>query len=794
MKHVEILSIVQLPPKYCIICNLLVSDGQALRRHYEEHRLKFLANIDGNVENILDETPADGHQLQDTFSENIDILTYPIIEDGILTGISDESNVAPVYDSFQLEMEEYRNIEDANGETLLQESLPSDQFQLVEADSADSIGLSTCPNIEYLEDVSKETPPSDLSKLAVKYTCHICNKSFTAQSSRNRHVKRQHEKVTRIDCALCELSFSNLYNLRAHQKSVHFSAFVKVGNIIKCPQCRLTYKTEASLIKHILSKHKKEKSPNLLSPSAAGLESHDYDPQSLAENVLNELKQLQSAIGYTDPAEEFQTTIQTNTEIDEAVVDEVTIKDRINPSRKVTAIYKVQRIKRGKQYYYICEYCSKEIPKVNGYIRHRRIHTKYRPYICVLCKKSFTTQNELKRHCLTHNLEFKQAGYRCPKCDKRFSYTTQFDRHLSIHAPGTVITFECQKCPKTFNSLKKYLRHSHENCDPELKMLKMLLPEPLCILNGKVSTCFLKDHEDLQQVFKCSICGLKLKTLMSLTQHEKRHTNLAKYRCRICEGFYPSKSSLKVHTKTHLSNGHLKCHQCPKIFRRRYELERHELAVHRNGATKYKCRYCDKHFQTKQNCRCHMMTHLKQLIGESNKMNNNNGIESIPAIIETNITTNSEKIKSEMKIPVKIKKSIQKETAPEWQHCCTICWRKFQYKCRLKRHILESHNNNVQTFKCEICLKDFKRNKELQKHLLTHQQQGEGEVNKYVAVTTQVMCQVCGKHYANKKSLNVHLRIHTNLFPFKCDFELCKQSYRTSGHLQAHQKTKQHFL
>uniref|UniRef100_A0A1I8NGK9 C2H2-type domain-containing protein n=1 Tax=Musca domestica TaxID=7370 RepID=A0A1I8NGK9_MUSDO len=705
MVHIEILSIEQLPPKICVICNIVISDAQDLCRHYQEHRLKYLSNID------------DDDMSEETASN----------------------------DSFQL-----------------------DEFLIFPSS----------------KNLSQNTPQREESKVKGKssesLTCPICNKKFTHLSSRNRHVKQQHEQQQRFECDLCDLDFSTPFNLRNHQKKIHFANFVKIGNVIKCPHCPRKYKIEAALIKHILSTHKKDKRPNEVPESQAEeLEPLDNDPQILADNVLNELKQLHSALSITDG--DNGTTLQTNTEIDEAFVDHVIIKDRLNPQRIVVAMYKVQRIKRDKYFYYICEFCGKEFRKGNGYLRHRRVHTKYRPYICVVCKKSFSTQTELKRHCVTHSLEGKQKLYKCPQCCKQFATIAQFDKHLSFHAPESVIVFSCQKCPKTFDSLNKYLKHSHEENDPELNMLKTLLPEPLCLLNGTTSEYLLQ--EKLKPAFKCLICGLQMDNLLSLKQHEQRHRNLSKHCCRICKRFYASELSLRIHARIHSSFRKFNCNQCSLTFRRSYDLKRHQLTAHCKEKN-FKCRYCDKQFKTKQYCRKHMMTHLKQLI-ESNEQKQLNRTRSVQAIIHTN---ESEIVVSEIKMPVKnlnSNKSLDLQKEKQMLYSCTICCKMFQYKSQLKKHILT--HSTLLPYKCELCQKGLKSAQSLRQHMFKRHEEGGREV-------TKVKCQVCGKLYANKKSLNVHIRLHTNERPFKCDFDLCNQTFRTSGHLVAHQKAKQHSL
>ncbi|XP_075149437.1 uncharacterized protein LOC142223424 [Haematobia irritans] len=650
-------------------------------------------------------------------------------------------------------------------------------------------------NNNYHEEVNYELSPGgigdnislDKTKLKNRRTkfqahekphqCHICNKSFTQRSSCIRHVRELHEQPQRLACDHCELRFNNQFNLRNHLKKAHgviFEAF-------KCPHCPRVYNKQISLSKHMLSAHKdiNQESTEMANGMSVPIEN---DPHILAENVLEELKQLQAAIAVThnDGCEVDDNTHNEtkNTSIDDAIVDEITIKDRLNPYGKVE-IYKVQRIKRAEGFYYICEYCSKEFRKKSGYIRHRRTHTKIRPYICVMCKKSFPTQNELKRHCSTHILSEEQKYYKCPKCFEGFSTITGFDRHISLHSPEFYISFNCKECPKVFHSLKMYLSHSH--ADYELTMLKTLLPPPICMLQGEEKE-YIDNKEKSNGSFKCSICGLEQHSQQALIQHEKRHKNLLKHQCSVCKRFYASLCTLRVHTRIHNNNRKYKCRQCNKKFQTKYDLKRHDL-IHKQSIKNFKCRYCDQQFKTVSYCRSHMMTHLKQLIKTSvNGANDTSQHRKIT--LQTVIQNNNNMgiIVNDMNITKKPK--IQRPPKTQEQIVCLKCGQQFRFNAWLKKHMAESHSQE-KPFKCDICMKSFRIMKTLKQHILIHQDGG----------LPKPTCQVCGKPYANQRSLKIHLRLHTDEKPFKCEMDpSCMQTFRTSGHLASHQKSKHRHL
>ena len=76
------------------------------------------------------------------------------------------------------------------------------------------------------------------------------------------------------------------------------------------------------------------------------------------------------------------------------------------------------------------------------------------------------------------------------------------------------------------------------------------------------------------------------------------------------------------------------------------------------------------------------------------------------------------------------------------------------------------------TLQCSVCNRIFYRNRDLNRHVLTH----TGE-HRY-------KCQVCGKGCIDKHSLTVHERVHTNEFPYLCP--VCKRGFKQVGGLNRH--------
>ncbi|KAM7352487.1 uncharacterized protein ACRADG_004981 [Cochliomyia hominivorax] len=570
----------------------------------------------------------------------------------------------------------------------------------------------------------------------VSFECELCHKMFTQKSSRNRHVREQHLQPGLYQCKECGLRFSKKYNLQHHLEHLHIRNVKKNTKQFKCSFCKDIFKNMNLLKIHIKEQHENESSKTKDCTIPALDNESETDAKALAETVLKELKQLQKDIEISTLPENKQES----TAIETALVKDKTIKDNLYPLGHFKLL-KVQTIKRVNGVtYFICEFCSKEFKKTYNYLRHRRIHTKIKPFICVLCKKAFATKARLKTHCWSHKLN-ESLGvfhnlYKCPQCKESFSSLQQLDRHLRQTLSCSNVTFQCPECLKTYKHLKTLLNHKHVQNDKELEILKEILPKPLKAEN--------------QKDYVCNICGLRIKDQILLKQHEERHQNLYQNQCLECQQCFASKTALKIHTRTHATN------------------------------EQYKCNYCFKLFKTETNCRRHMLRHLKTLIktSEDEVEEDNNSLLTYPTFIENEETGQMEN--TEICIIKNFKKgktqlTLLSQNKIEQKYKCLECNKTFQFKAWLKKHFNYKHTS-LRSFKCAICLKLFRSKQTLEEHQRVHEK-----------VREHVICRVCGREYSCAKSLKIHLRLHTQEKPFKC--AKCEKTFRTSGHLKQHNKS-----
>ena len=105
---------------------------------------------------------------------------------------------------------------------------------------------------------------------------------------------------------------------------------------------------------------------------------------------------------------------------------------------------------------------------------------------------------------------------------------------------------------------------------------------------------------------------------------------------------------------------------------------------------------------------------------------------------------------------------------------CSNCEETLLYTAEWKKQKVRC-NTDVKSFKCNMCSKEFKEARSLQRHIFTHT--GEG-ANK---------CETCNKSFHHLSDLKRHQRIHTNERPFKCN--ICGKGFKGANNLQRHKFT-----
>ena len=188
----------------------------------------------------------------------------------------------------------------------------------------------------------------------------------------------------------------------------------------------------------------------------------------------------------------------------------------------------------------MCPECSKVLNSDDEYRRHLLTHI----FKCKCCSQTFETEMGFLLHIKTHG-DLGDHPYQCFLCDKQFSHVSHLTRHVLSHPEDR--QFSCVECGKNFTRKGHMTRHMamHSGCRP----------------------------------YVCSDCGKDFAHRTHLRRHEIVHSGLRPFQCTVCHQAFSRKSSLSRHYFIHTTEKPFVCPVCQKGFNRKGRLRNH-LRIH----------------------------------------------------------------------------------------------------------------------------------------------------------------------------------------------------------------------
>ena len=154
-----------------------------------------------------------------------------------------------------------------------------------------------------------------------------------------------------------------------------------------------------------------------------------------------------------------------------------------------------------------------DITKITNMAEHKKIHTSVKSFECEICKKSFSSNQDLTRHKRVHTGE---KPYSCEICKKEFSRDSSLAEHKRVHTGEKPYT--CNICKKTFKQNSHLAQHKR-------------------IHTG-------------EKPYECEICEKTFNSSSDLTRHKRVHTGEKPNSCDVCQKSYTQNSGLFHHNKT----------------------------------------------------------------------------------------------------------------------------------------------------------------------------------------------------------------------------------------------------
>lgn len=189
---------------------------------------------------------------------------------------------------------------------------------------------------------------------------------------------------------------------------------------------------------------------------------------------------------------------------------------------------------------------------------------------CEICKQTFTTKGNLRRHKMSHSGEKR---FECEVCKKRFRRSSHLAEHKTMHTG--IRAFTCDVCQKKFKR-----------------------------------SCHLLDHKKIhtrdEPPYQCDICFAKFRLANHLAGHKNKHSEKNSHECDTCHQLFTQAGDLKRHLRIHTGARPFKCDICGKTFARSSTLGRHQM-IH-DGRKPFQCKVCKECFSRSS----HLTRHTKR--------------------------------------------------------------------------------------------------------------------------------------------------------------------------------------
>ena len=186
------------------------------------------------------------------------------------------------------------------------------------------------------------------------------------------------------------------------------------------------------------------------------------------------------------------------------------------------------------------------------------------------------------------------------------------------------------------------------------------------------------------------------------------------------------------------------CGICLSKFRSPYERKKHEVSIHHNKERNHECEVCGKTYSNENALKYH------------NRSKHEVSATKIPCYVCGKQFSSERTMQRHNKI-------VHVKSPGSQDFVCIICGSKFNRKDALDRHDKEQHYGSKVNFayvehvedmealssvNCELCVKRFKRNSDLKRHILSIHSETPKEVT----------CKVCGKTFSRNFTLNRHMK------------------------------------
>ena len=372
-------------------------------------------------------------------------------------------------------------------------------------------------------------------------------------------------------------------------------------------------------------------------------------------------------------------------------------------------------------------------------------------------KSTFDKIGDLEKIEALDILEEATEAFVDPENDEHVFYTCQ-NKFCVIPCPCNLCNLEDGQCPEhtikhrdLFDETEHAIsvRSVHKFCSKE----NFFWHSYILKYSGIPKNCFrcsedLLHHKcyHLKFHWMCKFCKLyqyKLypKTVDELHAREKKEENWYKSVCPYCDKKFSGPYRTKKHIEFEHKNKKFKCEKCPKAFHSQASLEYHKLTNHITETPPFEhCSICDKDFLSKVS----LKNHMKVMHNDVHQ-------------IECNQCELKFKQRQYLNAHILHVHGLNQRKEDYWQDLpkesfkYEMCVAKFKRKADLKSHMNNKHSAK-KIIECDLCPAKFKWSKNFQRHKL--QTHGPEE--------NKIKCPDCEKMFSRRSNMERHLLSHEN--------------------------------
>lgn len=267
-----------------------------------------------------------------------------------------------------------------------------------------------------------------------------------------------------------------------------------------------------------------------------------------------------------------------------------------------------------------CELCGKAHMLKKSEVVEHRLKRHFFPNdadtICPGCGKECTTLEQKTVH---SHFCLKKRSIRvnyCLKCDIQYPNYSKYAKHLRRHHNGEGLDkkFMCHFCSVTYDTNRELRLHVIRHTDPRPFKCHHCTED----FKGKagLETHLIRSHFPHEAKYTCNICSPP--QLFSSVKPYKGHMNIVHLNtrerepCPVC-GVSIRKSGLEVHVRRQHTEHDLKekfaCPTCSKLFVSQNNLKVHARTHLPEYQREFKCRFCERRFNSNRVCIEHERYH-----------------------------------------------------------------------------------------------------------------------------------------------------------------------------------------